>query len=357
MGLRILHTADWHMDAPLTSFSEERREVLRRAQLAIPEKTAQLCRQENCNLVLLAGDVFDGIPGREAVEAVKRGLAECGVPVFVSPGNHDFCGAGSPWLEETWPDNVTVFTGELTSVAVPGRNCRVYGAGYRSMDCAALLDGFHAQGEEAYQIGLLHSDPVTAGSPYCPITAGQVRGSGLSYLALGHIHKGDSFKNGNTLCAWPGCPMGTGFDEQGIKGVYIVDVQEEASCRFAALDVPRFYDLEVAAGEDPASALASVLPGSGSEDFYRVTLIGESETPDLEKLKDSFSVFPNLLLRDRTTAPVDIWAGAGEDSFEGVYFGMLKEALNSASCEEKEKILLAATLSRKILSGEEVALP
>jgi len=208
MGLKILHTADWHIDAPLTSFSDDRRGFLRRAQLAIPGKIAELCRRESCDLVLLAGDVFDGIPSRDGVEAVKRGLEECGVPVFVSPGNHDFCGAGSPWLEETWPDNVTVFTGGLTSVAIPDLNCRVYGAGYQSMDCGALLEGFHADGKETYQIGLLHSDPVTAGSPYCPITGGQVRTSGLSYLALGHIHKAGSFRAGATLCGWPGCPMG-----------------------------------------------------------------------------------------------------------------------------------------------------
>ena len=53
---------------------------------------------------------------------------------------------------------------------------------------------------------------------------------------------------------------------------------------------------------------------------------------------------------------MDIWAGAGEDSFEGVYFGMLRDALESAK-EEKETILLAAKLSRQLLEGQEVKLP
>ena len=351
MGLRILHTADWHMDAPLTSFSEERREVLRRAQLAIPEKTAQLCRQENCDLVLLAGDVFDGIPGREAVEAVKRGLAECGVPVFVSPGNHDFCGAGSPWLEETWPDNVTVFTGELTSVAIPDRNCRVYGAGYQSMDCGALLEGFHAEGEETYRIGLLHSDPVTAGSPYCPITAGQVRTSGLSYLALGHIHKAGSFRAGATLCGWPGCPMGRGWDETGEKGVYLVTLEEEAELQFLPLDGPRFYELEADVTDGAEGALDALLPAGESRDFFRITLTGQADM-DVQALEKQYDRIPNLFLRDRTEPVADLWEEADSDTFRGVYFRLLRQ-----QAEENPRAVLAAEISRKILAGREVRLP
>ena len=100
MGLRILHTADWHMDAPFVSFSEAQRSFLRRQQLALPEKIAEICRREQCDLVLLAGDIFDGIPSREAVDRVRNALADCAVPVFVSPGNHDFCGVGCPWLKK-----------------------------------------------------------------------------------------------------------------------------------------------------------------------------------------------------------------------------------------------------------------
>ena len=107
MGLKILHTADWHMDAAFSSFSEEQRAFLRREQLKIPGKIAEICRREQCDLVLLAGDVFDGIPSREAIDTVKRTLKDCNVPVFVTPGNHDFCQTGSPWVEEQWSENVT----------------------------------------------------------------------------------------------------------------------------------------------------------------------------------------------------------------------------------------------------------
>lgn len=338
--------------------SPQTRQRLRQKLLQVPGIIAELCAREHCDLVLLSGDLFDGEYTQQGYRAAYDALARMGVPVFVAPGNHDYISPASPWVKERWPENVHIFTRpQIESVAVPALDCRVYGAGFTEMDCHALLEGFWAEQAEKYAVGVFHGDPTQISSPYNPITAQQVQQSQLHYLALGHIHKADSFRAEDTLCAWPGCPMGTGFDEQGIKGVYITDLQEKAVCRFVKLEVPCFYDLNVLAGDDPARSLAGVLPAVGSEDFYRITFTGRSEPVDLDGLYSQFSRFPNLLLRDQTAAPVDIWADAGEDSFAGVYFGMLKQALNNAPEEEKEKILLTAKLSRAILDGEEVALP
>ena len=226
MGLKILHSADWHLDSPFAGFDDSQRALLKQEQQSIPGKISQLCRREKCDLMLLAGDIFDGEPTRETVEALKKALSECGARVFITPGNHDFCAPGSLWLEESWPENVYVFTGGLEAVTIPELNCRVYGAGYQSMDSAPLLENFRAEGSEKYCIAVLHGDPTRKDSPYCPITAQQVRDSGLQYLALGHIHKAGAFHAGGTLCAWPGCPMGRGWDETGEKGVCIVTVED-----------------------------------------------------------------------------------------------------------------------------------
>jgi DNA repair exonuclease SbcCD nuclease subunit len=184
-----------------------------------------------------------------------------------------------------------------------------------------------------------------------------VKASALTYLALGHIHKGGSFHAGNTLCAWPGCPMGRGYDEQGEKGVLIVTLEDTASVRFVPLDTPRFYDLEIDALEDAGASLASVLPAVGNDDFYRIRLTGPSQPVDLAGLMAQFSQFPNLELRDKTTPPVDVWARAGEDSFEGTYFQLLRAALEDCDEEQQRRIRLAARISRQILDGQEVHLP
>lgn len=356
MGLTILHTADWHLDSPFSAFPEEERRILRSRLRELPEMTTRICREAHCDLVLLAGDIFDGAPTRDSLALLKGALERCRVPVLISPGNHDFCGPGSPWLEETWPENVYIFTGGLSSVAIPSLDCRVYGAGYSSMDCPALLRDFRAEGTETYCIGLLHGDPTAASSPCCPIRASDVRESGLDYLALGHIHKTGSFRAGNTLCAWPGCPMGRGWDETGEKGVLLVSLNETAEAVFHPLPLPRFFDLTVAAEENPLRALEAVLPPWESQDYYRVTLTGYSEMP-IARLREAFSRLPHLTLLDSTRKPVDLWAESGADSLRGVTFRMLQELHETGSTQERRTALEAARILQDLLDGKEVMLP
>lgn len=351
MGLKILHTADWHMGSPFAGFSDRQSRYLKAEQKKIPEKIAKLCRRENCDLVLISGDVFDNAGNRESLDIVRRALEECAVPVFISPGNHDCLSLGSIWLEERWPENVHIFGESLTSVVLKDLDCKVYGAGYRTMDCPALLENFHVSGDERYHIAVLHGDPLRLHSPYCPVTAAQVRDSGLSYLALGHIHKSGSFRAKNSLCGWPGAPMGRGYDETREKGVYIVELGERPDFRFAPLDTPRFFDLEA----DSLQTLEEQLPPVESQDFYRVALTGSGEEP-LWELKKRFDYLPNLEFSDRREKQTPLWERAGEDTLEGTYFRLLQQLRQDAAPELAECVELAAEISGKILEGKEVVL-
>ena len=347
--IKILHSGDWHLDAPFQGRTDAQAAYLRRELLKVPGKLAALCKEEGCDLVLLSGDLFDGAYTQATFQAVSEALQAMQVPVFISPGNHDFISPDSPYERELWPENVHIFKKQsIEWVDLPG--LRVYGAGFQSMDCPGLLEGLKAEG---LSVGVFHGDPTQIHSPYNPVTKTQAAQSGLAYLALGHVHKADSFHAGSTLCAWPGCPMGRGWDEQGEKGAWIVTLDADTRLRFVPLDTPQFYDLSV----DAAAGPGAVLPAVPNQDFYRITLVGEAEPIDLRQLQEAFPAFPNLLLRDHTVRPLDLWAGAGEDSFQGVYFGMLQAALETASAEEAERILLAAKLSRQLLEGMEVELP
>ena len=355
--MKILHSADWHLDSPFSGRAPEQRDVLNRALRKIPKKVAELCRRENCDVVLLSGDIFDGEYTREGYEAVYNALEDCGVPVFVAPGNHDFAAPGSPWVEERWPENVHVFRGGMESVALPRLDCRVYGAAFQSMDCDCLLENFQTEGTERFCLAVLHGDPTNASSPYNPMTTAQIRASGLDYLALGHIHKPGLFHAGGTICAWPGCPMGRGFDETGERGVYITELGGgRYDTKFVPLNTLRFHELEVDTGENAIEALETVLPGFGSKDFYRITLTGNGEGT-LPEILDHYQHIPHLELRDNRQEKVDVWATAGEDSLQGRYFGLLRDAMDGADENTRWQIELAAEISRNLLDGREVQLP
>ena len=353
--MKILHSADWHLDSPLRGHEPRQQEYLKNALLSIPGKIATLCKQENCDLMLISGDVFDRAYTADSYQAVYNALQEVQIPVFITPGNHDFISMNSAWVKEPWPENVTVFTEQvMTEKKIPGGS--VWGAAFHAMEAPAMLKGFHTE-KDGFAIGILHGDTTQAKSPYCPITAKQIKDSGLDYLALGHIHEAGQVQAGDTLCAWPGCPMGTGYDESGEKGVRIVELGETVTSRFVPLDTPRFYDLEVEPEEDPVAAVGSLLPAVGNLDFYRITLVGPSQPLDMAALQKEFSQFPNLVLRDRTVLPVDPWCAVGEDSFEGMYFSLLQKNLDTQDENQRRITELAAKISRQLLDGREVKLP
>lgn len=356
--MKILHSADWHLDAPMTGKTEEQARFLRQELSKIPEKIANLAKTEKCDLILLAGDLFDGAYTQDSFRKVFAALQSVEIPVFITPGNHDFCQTNSPYVAEMWPENVHIFKHPvMEAVHLPNLDCTVYGAGYEAMDCPALLENFRVEGNSKWQIGILHGDATNTSSAYCPVSPQQVRLSGLHYLALGHIHKNDSFKSGDTLCAWPGCPMGHGYDETGIKGVILLQLDDAVHAQFRALDTPRFYDETLEVGVDPQQALSSLLPGVTTEDFYRVTFTGYSNELDLEALTKAFPYVKNLILRDKTIPEKELWSAVGEDSLEGMYFGLLHDALGTDSEVLRQRIKLAAQISRQILDGQEVALP
>ncbi len=329
MGLRILVSGDWHLDSPLTAHPE-----LRELQRQIPGRIADLSLREKCDLVLLPGDLFEGEYTKNSLLAVQSALEQMGVPVFITPGNHDYYGGKSPYDREVFPRNVHIFKeNTMTAVPLPNLGCTVYGAAFWGPEPSDFLRDFQPQGKE-YQIGILHS---CFGESTAPISPAEARGCGLHFFALGHIHKAGHVRAGNTLCLWPGCPMGRDFGETGKKGAWIVDVDASGvKHRFCPLDFPAFY-------EETVDVEKPVLPVIHSGDYHRITLIGRGSRPALP-------VIPNVTWVDATLPPLDVWASAEEDSFEGLFFRKLRRQVDAGD----QTAALAAELTRRLLDGEEV---
>ena len=362
--MRILHAADFHLDSAFAALPGEKARQRRRESRELPERLAALAREEQVDLVLLPGDLFDGervYP--ETVERLKTALSKIECPIFIAPGNHDPYARLSPYVRETWPENVHIFAAEeLTAVEIERLGCVVHGAAFVDQHrTSEALAGFTAPEDGKIHLLCLHGAVDEAGSEYGNLSRRQIEESGFDYLALGHIHQYSGAQRcGNSTWAYSGCPEGRGFDETGDKGVVIADVEKgRAELRFVPLCRRRYRILRADVTECTAQeALERVMPYTAAEDVCRVIFTGEvgEEGLDLRALEaDNASRFYALQLRDETRIAEDIWRRAGEDSLRGLFLRELRARYEAAATDhEKETVIAAVRFGLAAMDGRDL---
>lgn len=358
----FLHAADLHLDSPFRALPPELAQQRRTELRQLPMTLAQLANEHRCALVLLAGDLFDTVGGYpETVDALIRAARATRAHIFIAPGNHDFYAPGSPYASADFPENVHIFrTPQPEAVVLPELGCTIYGAAFPAERAPALLEGFRVQDPGTQNLMVLHGDALNAGSPYNPVSEVQIAASGLDYLALGHIHARTELRHaGGTAYAWPGCPMGRGFDETGEKGVYLGTLDSgETQLQFLPIPGRRYEVLSVPAGDDPLSAILAALPEDTTRDSYRILLTGEADAPNLRALEQALHErFYALSLRDETHPRAALWAGVGENTLRGLFLARLKVQWDAAGEEDRRRIELAARYGLAALDGREVPQP
>lgn len=348
--IKLLHAADLHLDSPFSSLPPEQAARRRQAQRDCLQTLPRLCQQEQCDAVLLAGDLFDTpqvYP--ETLEAVFAALEACQVPVFIAPGNHDPIQPDSPYQKHGWPSNVHIFqTTKPTTVERKGFT--VSGAAFCGTAKPSLA-GFTAPRDDRVHIMVLHGEVSGQKSDYQTGTPMQVAASRLQYLALGHIHQRGARKTSTgTTYAWPGCMMGRGFDETGAKGVYLVQIDETGvQLQFRHLDVPRYEILQL-----PAQQLWEQLPVDTQKHHYRLQLTGIGPKPDLRLLHSQLAErFAALELEDLTQRPVRM---PEEDTLAGLFVKNIEQMAMQTEYDQ-QTLELAQSLGLRLLQGREVTLP
>ncbi len=355
--IKFLHAADLHLDSPFSGLPPEKAAARRGEQRALLDALVELCNDERCDLLLLAGDLFDAASARrESVEALARSLRACRARVFIAPGNHDFDAPGSPY-RGVWPEGVHIFHKQSPEpVVLEDLNAVVWGAAFTAPSAPPLLEGFHAAEPGRLNLMVLHGDAENAASSYNPVSRDQIAASGLDYLALGHAHAASGPRRaGKTVYAWPGCAMGRGYDELGEKGVYLGTLSESAcELTFRPLPGRRYELLRVEAGDDPLAAILAALPPRTEDDSYRICLTGPAEPPDLRALAEALAPrFFSLSLRDETRPRRDLWAEAGDDTLAGLFLKKLQEkrAGDPALYDLAASLGVAALEGREALTG------
>lgn len=240
--IRLLHTADLHLDSPLRSLAlrdDRLREAVETASRAALSRLADLAIDEGVRALLIAGDLFDGRErsartGAFLVATFDR-LRAAGIDVFAIRGNHDAENPVSGTVE--WPDNVHVFDGRGGKVRLGESEIWVHGVSFSGRHAAdSLLPKFGPPVPGAVNIGLLHTSLAGAPGhdPYAPCTVADLCAHGFDYWALGHVHA-RAVHSERPFVVMPGMPQGRDMGEAGPKSATLVEV---AGSAVSAREVP-----------------------------------------------------------------------------------------------------------------------
>lgn len=185
--MKFIHIADVHLgarpdagEACLESRPQELWDAF--------EHIIDICREEQTDLLLIAGDLFHRQPLLRDLKEVNYLFSTLPrTKVVLIAGNHDYIRKDSYYRTFRWNENVHMLTGEeLECVEFAGLQTAVYGLSYHSREIREpLYDTALPRRRQKYEILLAHGGD----DRHIPISWDALERSGFCYIALGHIHK------------------------------------------------------------------------------------------------------------------------------------------------------------------------
>ena len=344
--MKIIHCADIHLGAPIQSFpkevSEERKREVRNTFLRMVE----FAREQDVKVIMLSGDVFDrDKPYKKDVDFFY-GVVEKNpdIDFLYLRGNHDQEG------KNIILPNLKTFSTSWQSYAYG--DVVISGIELATENSSSLYSTLSLN-EKKRNIVMLH------GQIGGEINLTKLRDKNIDYLALGHIHQYEEGKlDGRGMYAYSGCLEGRGFDETGMKGFVLLDVEEKLSYAFTpfSLRCIERVELDVSGlqegGEMARLAREKIL--FKKENIYRIELVGEVDA-DVDNFAEDVQRYLErdcayLSVKDKTKKKIDYTAYEGDNSLKGEFVRMVRDSVEYTE-EEKAQII---ALGLKALAGREV---
>ncbi len=370
--LRIFHIGDVHLDSPFSGFDVRVSERRRAEQRAAFLSAIGQVRERSIDIVLISGDLFDcGYVTNDTVKAVMRALGECGVPVVISPGNHDPYSADGVYSKKHLPDNVFVFTGEeLTHFDFDELGLCVHGYAFLSNRYRRdpLEGGTPSRGDGFIDVLCAHTELDESVPTFAPIKRDTLAHSPYAYAALGHVHLHSAPEAlGAAVASYSGFMFGRSFDELGYGRGLIVEIDRatrRASVETVTLADKRYLidSLDITGAETPTDVKNAVSSyvlsrGYGEETSLRIRLVG-AIPPDLS-LPETLDGAPTALLqlKNETTPMFDRGALLSDITLRGAFYSRLLPSLESSDercrrvAEQALRIGLCALDGKPFMEG------
>ena len=400
--VRLIHTADLHLDSAFSSrFSKEEAEERRRNLLIAWNKLLQYGIERKVQAILISGDLFDSpVVSRSTMEIFLSSIRKNPeISFFYLRGNHDT--KNTFRFRDDLPKNLFLFSKEGKKYRLKEKlvllGQEFYGTERRSefpeesygtesllelpeepeelveeelLSPSSSKDAVQSiwnLKEEDCNILMLHG-ALREGGPEVQneqgISLKQLSRYPIHYLALGHIHKREEGKCGSLNYIYPGCLQGRGFDEEGEKGFYYLEIEEETKeikAEFVPLKEGAFRIIPLFLSEedgtlDAEEKIRESLKKEGAEakDSVRIILKGEKRAGEERNLryleKQLEEEYAYIEIKEETKLKLRKEEFIHEKGLKGEFLRMVSES-ESLSEEEKEKLMI---LGIGLLQGEEL---
>ena len=406
--VKLIHTADLHLDSAFRSrFTKEEAENRRQKQLMAWKELLSFAVEKKVQGILIAGDLFDSpVVSHGTMDFFLSTISEHPeISFFYLRGNHDT--ENTFRYQENLPKNLFLFSekgkkyrlndrlllagveygtkdisfGENEGATQGAGQAAEQGVGQENAHGAEALSKSESESEEESKFLKLKEEDCNILLLHGALYQGSAKGDAvqgeegiflknleklpLSYIALGHIHKGGEGKlNNGALWAYPGCLQGRGFDEEGERGFLYLKVEEEKKeirKEFISIKQGEFRILEIELLEDEGTLaclkkieVEMEKAGIVKEDSLRIILKGKKGLEQERNLRYlqlqlQDSVF-FLEIRDECELSWNREEAMKEKSLKGEFLRVLAAADN-LSKEEQEEII---ALGMGLLQGGEL---
>ncbi|HEB12748.1 MAG TPA: DNA repair exonuclease [Actinobacteria bacterium] len=358
--IRVVHTADLHLDAPFAYLPFEKRALKKQAVKSVFSSVIDLTIENQADALIIAGDLFNGVnPLPATVSFVINELGKLAgkARVIIVPGNHDYYQSGGFWDLPEWPKHVTIFKRDVWSlIELEPSGISVAGIASRSSGTERnALKEFNLEADILVMHGA-HKLDFYEGRHSYPFSEEDTMGLPAKYLALGHYHQFGRIGRG--IAYYPGSPEGLCFDETGKRSALIVEIGD-GPVKVVQLELGVYpfnrFELDCTTMANTNEIETAITAFGTQRDLLKIVLTG---TPPLNLDADVEALIARLGekffyidIKDKLELPLaDI--KPGERTIRAKFLMRMREKLEAADdSETKDVINLATRLGLGALEG------
>lgn len=340
--MRIIHTADLHLDSALSTDLDSNIQKERKRELLYNfERLINYAIDNGIRIILISGDLFDNNRISLKTKSYILGLIEenSSIDFFYVAGNHD---------EESFllsidnkPKNLKIFSDTWTTYSYDEFD--ITGINFNEVSEKYMYDTLSLK-KDKLNIVIIHGHIEGENK----IDLSKLKNKYIDYLALGqnHTYKRENFDT-RGIYVYPGCLEGRDFTEIGKKGFSLIEINNYTlTDQFIEFSKRTLHNLDIDITDldswsDVKKVVNKNLKTINHEDLIQITLKGYYDLNFIKQI-DTFEDILNdtyyyARIIDNSKLKIDPKQYENDISLKGEFIrNVLSSKLNS---DEKNKII------------------